>query len=162
MNNLKYLTYVLRHKYFVAKECFKKGLYWQGITHDLSKLYPSEFIPYSSYFNRKEVFLNAHGESEDPAFNLAWFIHQKRNKHHWQYWILPAEGEGARSIVFEMPENYIVEMICDWAGAGRAQGFVSPEDDIYFETRSWYQANKNNMQLHEKTREIIERILFHK
>ena len=27
----------------VAKHCFKVGMYWQGLTHDLCKYSPSEF-----------------------------------------------------------------------------------------------------------------------
>ena len=41
---LKYLSYVLRHKWFVMLACFKVKLFWQGITHDLSKFLPDEFI----------------------------------------------------------------------------------------------------------------------
>lgn len=31
------------HKYWVRYYCFKAGLYWQGIIHDLSKFSPVEF-----------------------------------------------------------------------------------------------------------------------
>lgn len=34
---LKLIKRILTHKYYVAKYCFQIGLYWQGITHDLSK-----------------------------------------------------------------------------------------------------------------------------
>jgi len=47
---LQYLSYVLRHKWHVSLECFHHGLYWRGITHDLSKFLPDEFIPYARYF----------------------------------------------------------------------------------------------------------------
>ena len=46
----KYLNYVLRHKWYVMIECFKRGQYWRGIMHDMSKFRPSEFIPYAIYF----------------------------------------------------------------------------------------------------------------
>ena len=49
-----------------------------------------------------------------------------------------------------------LEMICDWVGAGKAQGHFSPKDDRYFETRNWYRANGNKMQLHPTTRAWIE------
>jgi len=45
-----YLKYIIRHKWYVGIECFKMGVYWRGITHDLSKFLPSEFIPYAKYF----------------------------------------------------------------------------------------------------------------
>jgi len=47
---LKYLKYVLVHKYYVFIECFKVGLFWRGIMHDMSKFFPDEFLPYARYF----------------------------------------------------------------------------------------------------------------
>ena len=40
---LKLIKRILTHKYYVAKYCFQIGLYWQGITHDLSKFSVTEF-----------------------------------------------------------------------------------------------------------------------
>lgn len=44
------LRHILKHRWFVMLECFKVGLFWHGITHDVSKLLPSEFIGYSENF----------------------------------------------------------------------------------------------------------------
>ena len=33
----RYLWYVIRHKWFVGVECVKRGLWWRGLVHDLSK-----------------------------------------------------------------------------------------------------------------------------
>ena len=35
---------ITTHKMWVMRYCFKKGLYWQGLTHDLSKYSPTEFL----------------------------------------------------------------------------------------------------------------------
>ena len=48
----RYLSYVIRHRWFVMIECFKRGLIWRGLTHDLSKFHPSEFFPYMVAENR--------------------------------------------------------------------------------------------------------------
>lgn len=58
-----------------------------------------------------------------------------------------------------MSENSVKEMICDWVGAGRAQGFHSPNNDHYYETRIWYLKNKFKMNLHPSTRQYIENII---
>jgi len=50
MKYLKYLKYILKHKWYVMIECFKNGLIWRGLMHDLSKFLPSEFIPYANFF----------------------------------------------------------------------------------------------------------------
>ena len=44
INAFKHTKRILRHKYFVFKYCCKLGIPWQGITHDLSKFSPTEFI----------------------------------------------------------------------------------------------------------------------
>lgn len=158
-----YLKYVIRHKWFVGIECFNKGLYWRGIIHDMSKFLPSEFVPYAKNFynkdgSKKEVRDNIGyykpTSTGDESFDFAWLLHQKRNKHHWQFWVLPKDEGGV--VTLRMPINYLIEMVCDWVGAGKAQGFVSPIEDKYYETRKWYDKNKNKMQLHEKTREQVQ------
>ena len=156
---LKYLWYVLRHKWFVMLECFKYGLIWQGITHDMSKFLPDEFFPYANHFYGKSKKGIKEGRDKtgyykpyntgDKAFDSAWFLHQKRNKHHWQWWLMPADNVGV--IVLVIPKVYMLEMICDWKGAGKAQG--TPD------TIAWYKTNGHKMQLNSKTRKEIEDIL---
>lgn len=133
-------------------ECFKEGLYWRGAMHDVSKFLPSELLPYINHF-----FSKYNSVAEDKKFDFAWMLHQKRNKHHWQWWVLPNE-EGALKLL-EIPEPYLTEMICDWLGAAKAQGKVSPKGDKYFEVRKWYSTHKNMMLLNEKTRSKIEEII---
>jgi len=157
---LKYLWYVIKHKWFVMIECFKVGLFWRGIMHDLSKLLPSEFIPYARFFYGAKKQRRDDGgyykptDTGDSDFDFAWLLHQKRNRHHWQWWILPEDDGGTK--VIQIDYKYVEEMICDWVGAGKAQGYKSPKNDKYLETRNWYHKNKGNMVLHPKTREYIE------
>lgn len=166
MKLIKYLLYLLKHKYYVMIECFKRGLYWRGLVHDNSKFLPSEFFPYMNYFFSKNNNIkrgrNKTGyytpyNTGDNKFDFAFFLHQKRNKHHWQWWVLPKDENGTKT--FEILEPYLTEMICDWIGAGKAQGKSSPKNDIYYETRQWYNNNKTKLQLHDNTRKKIEIIL---
>ena len=41
---------ITRHRWAVRRLCFKVGLYWQGLTHDLSKYSPQEFLPGCRYY----------------------------------------------------------------------------------------------------------------
>lgn len=105
-------------------ECFKVGLYWRGIVHDLSKFKPSEFFPYANHFYSTERTRQKNGyykptNTNNEAFCFAWHLHQKRNRHHWSWWVLPEDGGGNR--VFPIQEKYLKEMICDWLGARKAQ-----------------------------------------
>lgn len=164
MKYFKYLGYLLRHKWYVGVECFKRGLYWRGLVHDTSKLLPSELIPYTNFFYKQQGSDIKKGRDEtgyykptdtgDAAFDYAWFLHQKRNKHHWQWWTLPQDEDGLK--ILEIPYPYNIEMICDWLGAGKAQGFFSPPDDPYQNTRTWYRKNGSKMRLHPNTRKWIE------
>lgn len=156
---IKYLKYVLRHKWFVMQECFERGFYWRGIMHDMSKFLPNEFIPYANYFygEKKPDYNGFHKPGSDRDFDIAWLKHINRNPHHWQYWVL-REDQGATKLI-EMPCSFAIEMLCDWVGASKAQGHFSPEDDKYFATRNWYETNKDKMQLDGETRRWLEYVL---
>lgn len=154
----EYGKYVARHKWFVAQECFRHGLYWRGIVHDLSKFRPSEWFPYANYFYNpdgtkrlqlKEGYCKPYSTGDD-AFDYAWLLHQHRNAHHWQFWLVPMDNGGICKL--DMPTDYVIEMVCDWRGAGRAQGFGD-------NTIEWYEKNKDRMQLSDRTREWVEALI---
>jgi hypothetical protein len=156
---IKYLNYVIRHKYYVFIECWKMGILFRGLVHDLSKFRPSEFFPYAEHFYGKKIevqkdstgyFKSADKDMEYPDFNMAWFYHQKRNAHHWQFWITFGDYEIK---LLEMPEKYVKEMVCDWKGAGKAQGVKSS-------VKEWYDKNKDKMKFHENTKKLIERYIY--
>lgn len=159
---LKYLKYVLRHKWYVLIECWRVGLIWRGIMHDMSKFRPDEFIPYARYFygsydpwDRLKIRAPWIGyehskEGVEEAFDRAWLLHQHRNPHHWQYWIL--RGDDAWTKVLLMDPAYLLEMICDWHGAGMA---INGKKN----TRAWYLHNREKMRLHPETRKTIEILL---
>ena len=54
----------------VARHCFKVGMYWQGLTHDLSKYSPSEFWQGVKYYQGYRSPNNA--EREDKGYSAAW------------------------------------------------------------------------------------------
>jgi hypothetical protein len=145
----RYARSLLRHKWFVFLECCKVGLFWQGIMHDVSKFLPDEFIPYSNFdFNAKRDRTGYYKPTDtgDKEFDFAWLLHQKRNKHHWQWWILPEDNGGIK--ILEIPLRYRLEMLCDWKGAGKAYGTPN--------TKEWWDKNKDKMTLHPNTRKWIE------
>lgn len=164
MKYIKYLSYLLRHKYYVAVESWKLGNFWRGLMHDNSKFLPSELIAYTNYFYGKKGSDINRGRDEtgyykptdtgDASFDFAWLLHQKRNRHHWQWWVLPLDDGGMK--VLEMGEPYRKEMLADWIGAGKAQGHFSPPHDPLYETRRWYDKNNKKMMLGPETRKWIE------
>jgi hypothetical protein len=113
--------------------------------HDESKCTVREWEPYENYFYGEEKT-----EEIQDKFDVAWNHHQKNNPHHWQYWVLIEDGGTIKAL--EMPYNYVVEMICDW------WSFSWKIDNLY-SMFGWYEENKDNQIMHEKTREMVEELL---
>lgn len=58
---------ITTHKMWVMRYCFKIGLYWQGLTHDLSKYSPTEFLVGMKYYQGDRSPNNA--EREDTGMS---------------------------------------------------------------------------------------------
>ena len=143
---------MLRHKWFVFIESVKLRIPWLGLVHDWSKFLPDEWFPYARYFYGLKLDLNEAGyykpdETGEAAFDLARLKHIHRNKHHWEWWVLREDDGGTK--VLAMPDQCRREMLADWRGAGRAQGYGD-------NAKEWYEANKDKMRLHPDTRKWIE------
>jgi hypothetical protein len=139
------------HKWHVMKACFKVGLYWQGITHDLSKYSFTEFFTSSRYFQGDKSPIDA--EKIKNGYSLAWQNHKAKNKHHWQYWTDFEKGE---LVVLKMPPKYVAEMMCDWVGAGKAYNKGSWTIDNF---RDWYVNHRDKIFLHTSTRGYLDLVL---
>lgn len=98
----QYLKYVIRHKWYVFRECLKLGVSpLIAVFHDWDKFLPDEWLPYTNFFygnfptqrdvNRAHMLgiggYNPYTKEQcKEDFAIAWMKHQHRNKHHWQYW----------------------------------------------------------------------------
>lgn len=99
--------------------CFKAGIGFQGLFHDLSKYSPTEFIPGCKYYTGKESPNN--GERRSKGYSLAWMHHKGRNKHHFEFWY-DYEMETKKIVPMPMPDRYIKEMFCDRVAASKTYG----------------------------------------
>lgn len=152
---------ICRHKWYVLLECCQAHMPLHGVIHDLSKFSPQEFMAYADKFdpNKPSVrdktgYYRPYGD--DAAFDKAWLHHIRHNDHHWQAWIIPADGKGENQCL-PMRHGAIVEMLCDWRGAGKAYG--TPIEGPYASEGNWYVQNGHKMQLHRDTRDAIEDML---
>lgn len=157
----QYTSYIEQHKSNVRKgadwiiENLPELLVELGVTkealldraeeHDASKYSPEEFDAYAEFFYGKEKT-----EKVKNDFDLAWLHHQHKNPHHWQYWLL--QEDDRELIALDMPNEYILEMICDWWA-------FSWKDHNLKEIFSWYNKNKDIILLSPKTRETVGHIL---
>ena len=105
-----HLKTVAHHRRLVRQGCFRVGLYWQGLTHDLSKYAPAEFWTGVRYYQGTRS-PNA-AEREDKGYSEAWMHHKGRNKHHFEYWTDLNLQTRAYAPV-EMPRRYLAEMVMD-------------------------------------------------
>lgn len=149
---LEYVKLTLRHKYHV----FRYGLKLRVpvvslLVHDYTKLYPSYAKSYGRQF---------FGDQHDPeGFAHTWNHHQKRHRHHWEYWImLTGHNRGGFSDghILDMPEKYIREMVADWLAASRTYNHTDVKS---LESWDWFQNNFDKIRVSYRTRERIMDIL---
>ena len=101
---------ITQHKLLVMQNCFRVGLFKQGLLHDLSKYSPAEFMTGVHYY-QGDRSPNA-AEREEKGYSSAWLHHKGRNKHHFEYWIdFSRISQGIAGA--KMPVNYLVEMVMD-------------------------------------------------
>ena len=140
---------VHQHRIMVRKLCFKCGLYWQGLVHDLSKYSFAEFWRGIKFYT--EATSPHVKEREICGYSKAWLHHKGHNKHHPEYWqdIRPS----GKSEPIEMPCKYFAEMICDRVAASMIYLGDRYTDAAPFE---YYLAHKDESQMHAQTHELLE------
>ena len=107
---------ITKHRHEVARLCFRAGIGFQGLFHDLSKYSPTEFIPGVRFYTGKESPNN--GERRSCGYSLAWMHHKGRNKHHFEYWY-DYDMVTKKIVPVDMPDRYIKEMCCDRIAASK-------------------------------------------
>ena len=101
---------ITRHRHMVMRHCFKCGIPWRGLMHDLSNYSPTEFIPGVKYFTGDKS--PTHGERVELGYSKAWMHHKGRNRHHYEYWTDYSMVD-KKSMPMKMPLVYVIEMFCD-------------------------------------------------
>ena len=137
------------------KNCFKVGLYRQGLLHDMSKYSPAEFWVGCRYFQGNRSPNNA--EREEKGYSLACLHYNGRNKHHYEYWIdYGLEGEPMLTGM-KMPKKYVGEMLMDRIAASKIY-----MKDKYTDTSplEYYLHGIAGDWMHKDTRALLEDLLY--
>ena len=152
---IKHYKTIRHHKMLVMKNCFRCGLYWQGLTHDLSKLAPVEFWAGAKYWQGTCSPNNAQRQAE--GYSAAWLHHKGRNKHHLEYWIDYAPDGDHAIAGMRMPARYVAEMVCDRIAASK-----NYKGDKYTDAAAWeyYDRSRDHYILHPETRKELETCLL--
>jgi len=143
---IDYFGYVVRHKFEVAKLCFHEGLYLQGVLHDWTKFLPDEYIPFAYKFKWPSEKTPEENNRIKTNFKCARDKHFRRNRHHWKHWVLDEQVR----LALEMPDEYLIEMICDWKAIGIVKGDSA---------RGFYEKDSHKIILGSRTKSKLETIL---
>ena len=148
----KHFKTVMKHKKVVFRECKACGIAWQGFVHDLSKFSHAEFAPSAKYFQGNRSPIDA--EKEAIGYSSAWMHHKGHNPHHWEYWT-DFDKDGT-IIANPIPTKYVIEMVCDWVGAGMvyAKGTWKQSDPL-----DYYNKVRAGRHFNPKTEELILKLL---
>lgn len=133
---------ITHHRWLVRGSCFRVGLYWQGLTHDLSKYSPTEFRVGARYYqgNRSPNAV----ERAEKGFSTAWIHHKGRNRHHYEYWT-DLNLETCRYESVPMPRRYLVEMVMD-----RRAACMTYQGAAYTDASAWeyFAASRERKLMH--------------
>ena len=147
---------ITRHRRLVRRYCFRLGLYRQGLTHDLSKYSPAEFLPGAKYYrgNGSPNF----PERVEKGYSEAWLHHKGRNKHHFDYWLdyLRRPDGTFEYGPCKMPAKYLAEMFCDRLAANRIYAGESFTNAAPYE---YFMLTRSAIPMHPESEAEIEKML---
>ena len=139
----------------MRKHCFRLGLYWQGLTHDLSKYSPAEFLPGIRYYQGNRSPNDA--QRSDMGYSSAWMHHKGRNRHHFEYWT-DYDPKGNGIVGVEMPPQFVAEMFCDRVAACkvyRGKQYTQADPYEYF-----LLGQKKYLMMHPATAALLGEMLL--
>ena len=148
-----HLSTVAKHRHKVFLHCCKAGIPFQGLTHDLSKFSPTEFIPSVKHYQGTRS--PNEGEREDYGYSLAWMHHKGRNRHHFEYW---TDYDPVTRLMtpVRMPEKYVVEMFCDRVAASKTYKGKDYRDT---DPLAYFMRAKPRRRIHPESSDLLEKLL---
>ena len=144
----QYGWYLAKHKANIVKPMLQMGLpLTQALGHDMSKLRPDEFVPYSQWFNEEGGLKGR----RDPQLHTQWRAavdrHYGRNMHHWR----------KRGLTWqETPLKYRLESVADWYSVGKSK---KPHGTKFPSFKDWYIAREKGLPVDPVAKEEIAKQL---
>ena len=154
-NAIGHFKTILIHKYWVFRYSVQLGIPYRGLLHDLSKFSWVEFSESVKFYQGgKSSPITA--AKKEQGYSKAWQHHKGRNPHHYEYW---TDKYDTGTIALKMPFKYVIEMIADYLGAGRAyQGKSFTLKGEY----DWWQNKLEEFppKMHKDTQYFVSYILY--
>lgn len=140
------------HKFWVGYYCFKAKLYWRGLVHDMSKFHPVEFFESVKYYQGDRSPIDKCKEVN--GYSKAWLHHKGRNRHHYEYW---CDNFDKGTTCIKMPFTDMLELVCDYLGAGRA--YMGKEFTYEKEYEWWKSWKCPCSKMHDESKQFLTTVL---
>lgn len=150
MHPIRHFSTITRHRHQVIVHCFRAGIGWQGLFHDLSKYSPAEFWVGAKYYQGNR----SPNEEERTrcGYSTAWLHHKGRNRHHFEYWTdynpVTKQVEPVK-----MPLRYVAEMFCDRLAASKI--YMGKDYDTA-QPLAYFMRGKPRRCIHPETSDLLE------
>ena len=155
---LKHIRTVFVHKKNVARYCFKFGIWWRGVVHDIHKFSWTELYESVKYYTGTCSPIPI--AKKENGMSMAWMHHKNHplGKHHYEYW-QDNFDTGRKSLI--MPFVYNLEALCDYLGACKTYGNLDDDIEVYkSELKFWKEiGRKSSVAMHEVNKMFIDRCL---
>ena len=151
---IRHFLTITKHRHRVIRNCFRAGIGFQGLFHDLSKYAPSEFFAGARYYLGTRS--PNEREREIYGYSPAWLHHKGRNKHHFEYWT-DYNPKERRVMPVKMPRKYVAEMFCDRVAASMIYRGKEYTDDYPL---AYFLRGKATRTIHPETSDELEHLLI--
>lgn len=155
---LKHIRTVFEHKKNVARYCFKFGIWWRGIVHDIHKFSWTELYESVKYYTGTSSPIPI--AKKENGVSMAWMHHKNHplGKHHYEYW-QDNFDTGRKSLI--MPFVYNLEALCDYLGACKTYGKITNDEDVYISEFEFWKGvgREKSVAMHEVNKMFIDRCL---
>ena len=152
-NAIGHFKTITKHRHKVIKHCFKAGIGFQGLRHDLSKYAPIEFLNGAKYYDGSRSPNEL--EREDKGYSEAWMHHKGRNRHHFEYWN-DYSPVLKKNMPVKMPLKYVIEMFCDRVAASKIYQGEKYTDEF---PRKYSERGRDHRIIHPETSDLLEKLL---
>jgi len=153
---------ITEHIKYVREMCYLMGISKLGKEHDLSKFSPDEFEIYKYADGKRSPHDNARAEL---GVSPSWIYHKANNPHHWEYFCdyneAKPNGDGTFTIVcrcVKMPYDRIIEMFCDFVGAGKAYNKEAWSTKTPWDY--WMKNCEGKRAMHPESEYLIKKLLW--
>ncbi len=145
-----HLKTITKHRNKVISHCFKSGIFWRGILHDLSKYSYTEFIKGAKYYQGTRSPNEM--EREVIGYSEAWMHHKGRNRHHFEYWV-DYNPVTKKNEPVKMPVVFVKEMFCDRVAASK---IYQGKNYVESQPLEYFLRGKDRRVIHPETSDLLE------